>query len=375
VALFYELIMSEAKQIPLHDFHARQGARFVDFAGWSMPVQYTSIIQEHLAVRHAVGLFDVSHMGELMLGGADALPFLNYLCTNDFTHLGIGQSRYTMMCYENGGVVDDLIVYRLSEEAYLLCVNASNCDKDFTWAKEQSRKFDVSLENQSAMWALLALQGPKSEELLCSCLKTDSANLDRFHHANANLCGIDVVLSRTGYTGEDGYEIYIPVSQACEVAEALASSAQTLKLEHFFCGLGCRDSLRLEAGYPLYGHEISTSIDPISAQLGWTVKLDKAGDFIGKEALAAIKAEKSQRVVKFFTLDDRRIARQGEAVWSGESQVGEVLSGGYSPVLETAMGSCLIDRSALKAGDPLEVRLRGRSIALELKRPPLHKAG
>jgi aminomethyltransferase len=366
--------MQDPKQIPLHDFHAQKGARFVDFAGWMMPVQYTSIIQEHLSVRNSVGLFDVSHMGEIILSGNGSVDFLNHLCTNEFTSLEVDQSRYTMMCYANGGVVDDLIVYRLAEAQFLLCVNASNCDKDFEWMLQQSKGFNVSLVNESAHWALLAVQGPRSIEFMQGCVDVDPTSVERFHHTSCKIAGAEVILSRTGYTGEDGFEIYIAVEDAHRVANALAARADTLGLEHFYCGLGSRDSLRLEAGYPLYSHEISDKIDPVTALLGWTVKMKKEEDFIGKQPLAEIKASKSEKVVKFFTLDDRRIARQGESVWSGDQQVGEVLSGGYSPVLETAIGSCIIDRKALESIEQPEVRLRGKPVALNIKKPPLHKA-
>lgn len=363
--------MSEIKSIPLERFHAGKGARFVPFAGWNMPVQYTSIIKEHLAVRNGVGMFDVSHMGEVILTGNQCEAFLNYLLTNDYSNLEIGRSRYSMMCYEDGGVVDDLIVYRLEERKYLICVNAGNTDKDFEWMLQQASSFDIALENHSDEYALLAIQGPKSVDFMTPLTAADLSGIGRFQHVETEIAGVAVILSRTGYTGEDGFEIYIPAAQSEAVALEIEKRAVDLQLEDFYCGLGCRDSLRLEAGYPLYGHEISEVIDPITAGLGWTVKLGKPMDFIGKPALSDIKQAGVSRRVKFFYLSDRRIARQDEPVWSEEKEVGKVLSGTFSPVIEKAIGSAIIDSGAsLEAG--LEVRLRGNPFALTCVKPPIH---
>jgi len=363
--------MSEIKNIPLQSFHENKGARFVPFAGWNMPVQYTSIIQEHMAVRKAVGLFDVSHMGEILLSGDQCVEFLNHLLTNDYSGLEIGASKYSMMCYEDGGVVDDLIVYRLEDKYFLICVNASNCEKDFEWMQKQAAAFDVVLKDKSDDFALLAIQGPRALEFMEPLVgRFDLKSLKRFHHEFVEINEVKVLLSATGYTGEDGYELYIPADEADKVAGFIAARAGAMGLQDFYCGLGCRDSLRLEAGYPLYGHEISDKIDPITACLGWTVKFKKEGDFVGKDALQARKSEGTAQKVKFFKLSDRRIARQGEAVWSGDNQVGEVLSGTFSPVAGVAIGSMLIDVDALEATN-LEVRLRGKPFALEIVKPPI----
>ncbi|MCG8524961.1 MAG: glycine cleavage system aminomethyltransferase GcvT [Opitutales bacterium] len=363
--------MSEIKNIPLRAFHEEKSARFVPFAGWNMPVQYTSIIQEHIAVRERVGLFDVSHMGEVILTGSESVAFLNYLLTNDFFDLEVGASRYSMMCEPNGMVVDDLIVYRLDEEEFLICVNASNAEKDFAWMVQHSEGFDVNLEDQSRDWVLLAIQGPQSESFLNPIAAMDLSALERFHHQKAILAEVELWFSRTGYTGEDGFELFIPSEKAEVVATAIAERAEQQGLNDFYCGLGCRDSLRLEAGYPLYGHEISDVIDPITAGLGWTVKLGKSSDFLGKSALQKIKDEKPSRRVKFYKLNDRRIARQGESIWSGEDEIGEVLSGTHSPILQCAIGSAIVDSGRL--GDPsMEVRLRGKSIGLTWVKPPVH---
>ncbi len=363
--------MSEIRDIPLKSFHESKGARFVPFAGWNMPVQYTSIIQEHLAVRKSVGLFDVSHMGEIILTGAQCEDYLNHLLTNDFSALEIGASKYSMMCYPDGGVVDDLIVYRLGQKRYLICVNASNIDKDFAWMLEQRSGFDVSLADESDQYALLALQGPRSQEFLQPLVADfDLSSLGRFHHMSVTIAGVELLLSATGYTGEDGYELYIDAKEAVTVAEAIAQRAETMDLSDFYCGLGCRDSLRLEAGYPLYGHEISDSIDPITAGLGWTVKLKKPNDFVAKDALQTIKSAKPQKRVKFYKLNDRRIARQGEAVWLGEAQVGEVLSGTFSPIAGVAIGSLMINSDCVESTE-IEVRLRGKPFKVEIVKPPI----
>jgi len=363
--------MTEIKTIPLEAFHKAKGARFVPFAGWNMPVQYTSIIQEHLTVRNSVGLFDVSHMGEIILTGKDSIKYLNHLLTNDYSGLQVGASKYSMLCYPDGGVVDDLIVYRLEEERFLICVNASNCDKDFEWMLKQVKSFNVSLSNESDAYALLAIQGPRSLEFLQPLVAgIDLSGLERFHHIEATLAGVSLLISATGYTGESGYELYTPANKVHIVAEAIAARAENLGLNDFYCGLGCRDSLRLEAGYPLYGHEISDTIDPITAGLGWTVKFQKDDDFIGKSALTEIKANSPKQRVKFYKLNDRRIARQGETIWDGDMAVGEVLSGTFSPVAGVAIGSLLINSENVTSKN-LEVRLRGNPFRVEIVKPPI----
>lgn len=363
--------MSTLSHIPLENFHLDKGARFVPFAGWNMPVQYTSIIQEHLAVRNNVGMFDVSHMGEIILTGNQCEDYLNHLLTNDYSNLEVGCSRYSMMCYDNGGVVDDLIVYRLQKQKYLICVNASNTDKDFEWMQEQVSSFDITLDNQSVAYGLLAIQGPKSLDFLAPLTKTDITVLKRFQHTEAVISGVDVLISRTGYTGEDGFEIYTPSEGCVAVAERINDRVSELGIETFYCGLGCRDSLRLEAGYPLYGHEISDVIDPITAGMGWTVKLKKPEDFVGKSALSTIKSNGVSKRVKYFRLNDRRIARQHEPVWSGEAEVGALLSGTFSPMIEKAIGSLLIDVNHMN-DESLEVRLRGKPFAVTIVKPPIH---
>ena len=375
--ILYQLLsifMTTISQIPLHHFHAEQGARFVPFSGWEMPVQYTGILEEHTIVRASAGLFDVSHMGEFYVSGKDAAPFLDRLLVNAIATIAVGKAVYSPMCAEDGGVVDDLIVYRIAEDAFLVCVNAGNIEKDFDWFSQQAERWrlDVRVENQSENYALLALQGPKAETILQSAGFASVGKLKKFEHAEARFSDTTIRVARTGYTGEDGFEIYL----APEIAERFARLLMEQGRPHGMlpCGLGCRDSLRLEAGYPLYGHELSDTISPLEAELGWTVKWQKE-DFIGKEALARQKKNGLSRRVVYFVLEGRRIAREGAEVVNADGKsVGRVLSGTLSPMLGSPIGSALI--STKDAGDaPLFVDLRGNRSALKIKKPPLHETG
>lgn len=363
--------MSDILEIPLHDFHAEQGARFVNFGGWNMPVQYTSILEEHKAVRKAAGLFDVSHMGEFLVTGSDAALFLDKLLVNSIGQAPVGKAVYSPMCASDGGVVDDLIVYRTEEEGFLVCVNASNIEKDFGWFLKQATRWelDVQIEDHSEDFALLALQGPKAAAILEAVGFDTIAEIKKFWHAQLPFAGEKVRVCRTGYTGEDGYEIYASPKAAETLARAIMSKGEPFGVQ--LCGLGCRDSLRLEAGYPLYGHELSESITPLEASLDWTVKLQKQ-DFVGKNALSEQKEAGIPRRVLHFKLEGRRIARQGTPVVNSEGEiVGQVLSGTLSPMLGCPIGSAIVTAEA--QGTPLSVDLRGNRIALTAARPPLHK--
>ena len=363
--------MTAILQIPLHDFHAEQGARFVDFGGWNMPVQYTGILEEHRAVREAAGLFDVSHMGEFQVTGADAARFLDRLLVNSVSTIAVGQAVYSPMCAEDGGVVDDLIVYRTAEATFLVCVNAGNIEKDFNWFVQQSRQwaFDVQVENQSENYALLALQGPKAEAILIRSGFDCVTGIGKFEHSESVFSGNKIRICRTGYTGEDGFEIYVAPKIAESLIRLLMENGKAFGMH--LCGLGCRDSLRLEAGYPLYGHELSDQITPLEAGLGWTVKFQK-DLFNGKKALVLQKESGVRQRVVYFTLEGRRIAREGtEVVDSDGKHVGRVLSGTLSPMLGSPIGSALVPVKALK-GD-LWVDLRGNRSPLKLSKPPLHK--
>jgi glycine cleavage system T protein len=359
--------MSALKRTPLRDFHASHGARLVDFAGWEMPVQYRSILEEHKAVRRAAGLFDVSHMGEVDVRGPQALEFLEHLLTNEVAKLHPGRVLYSPMCREDGGTIDDLLVYMRAPQDYLLCVNAGNIATDLEWITAQAAAFDVVVTDRSDDYALLAIQGPRSAEIVQSLTGAKLGALGYYHFCEGTVAGVHCLISRTGYTGEDGFELYHATGDAVALAEAVLSAGKPHGLE--LAGLGARDSLRLEAGYPLYGHELSLDISPLTAGLGWTVKLNKARPCVGHAALLREKTEGASRKVVFFRTGDRRIVRADTPVLgSSGAPVGRVLSGTLSPVLNEAIGSALIDTPAVSG--PLSVDIRGTAIALQLVKPP-----
>jgi len=359
--------MSELKRTPLRDFHAAHGARLVDFAGWEMPVQYRSILEEHKAVRRTAGLFDVSHMGEVDVKGPQAGAFLNHLVTNDVAKLFPGRVLYSPMCYPTGGVVDDLLVYMRGAEDYFLCINAGNIDKDLAWIREQAARFDVAITDRCADYALLAVQGPNAATIVQSLTGAKLGLIRYYHFGEATVAGVHCLASRTGYTGEDGFELYHAASEAPALAAALLEAGKPHGLE--LAGLGARDSLRLEAGYPLYGHEITAEISPLTAGLGWTVKLDKGADFIGRTALADERARGGERKVVFFKTGDRRIVRADHPVLDAAGAVvGKVVSGTLSPILNEAIGSALVTAAAAK--QPLQVDIRGTKLNLQLVKPP-----
>ncbi len=357
--------MSELQRTPLRDFHAAHGARLVDFAGWEMPVQYRSILEEHKAVRRAAGLFDVSHMGEVDVQGPGAGLFLNHLVTNDVAKLFPGRVLYSPMCQPDGGVVDDLLVYMRGAEDYFLCINAGNIAKDLAWIRAQAAAFDVKITDRSADYALLAVQGPKAAEIVQSLTGAKLGLVKYYHFSEATVAGIHCLASRTGYTGEDGFELYHAAADAPALAEALLAAGRPHGLE--LAGLGARDSLRLEAGYPLYGHEITAEISPLTAGLGWTVKLDKGADFVGRAALLAEKTQGGARRVVFFRTGDRRIVRADTPVLDAAgTPVGRVLSGTLSPILNEAIGSALVPAAA----QDLAVDIRGAKLPLQPVKPP-----
>lgn len=359
--------MSELKRTPLRDFHVAHGARLVDFAGWEMPVQYRSILEEHKAVRRTAGLFDVSHMGEVDVRGPDAARFLNHLVTNDVAKLFPGRVLYSPMCYPHGGVVDDLLVYMRGADDYFLCINAGNIDKDLAWIRDQAAAFHVTIVDRSADYALLAVQGPRAAAIVQSLTGAKLGLVKYYHFTEATIAGIHCMASRTGYTGEDGFELYHAASDATALANALLEAGRSHGLE--LAGLGARDSLRLEAGYPLYGHEITADISPLTAGLGWTVKLEKGADFVGRNALLAEKTNGGADRVVFFRTGDRRIVRAETPVLGPDGVVvGRVVSGTLSPLLNEAIGSALVRTAA--AALPLAVDIRGTKLPLNLTKPP-----
>jgi aminomethyltransferase len=359
--------MSTLRCTPLRDFHAAHGARLVDFAGWEMPVQYHSILEEHKAVRRAAGLFDVSHMGEVAIEGSAALAYLQRLLPNDIARLAPGGVLYSPMCHASGGTVDDLLVYRRGPDEFLLCINAGNIAKDLAWLREQSAGFAVTLADRSDAYALLALQGPRALEILQPLTRSPLAQLRYYHFCEGTVAGTPCLISRTGYTGEDGFELYHAPDAAPRLAQTLLDAGTPHGM--VLAGLGARDSLRLEAGYPLHGHELSDEISPLAAGLGWTVKFDKGIDFIGRAALQAEKLNGSPRRVIFFRTGDRRIVRHDTPVLGATgATVGQVLSGTLSPILNEAIGSALIDSAATNKA--LTAEIRGTAIALHRVQPP-----
>lgn len=329
-------------------------------------MQYRSILEEHKAVRRAAGLFDVSHMGEVDVTGREAGRFLNHLVTNDVAKMYPGRVLYSPMCQPDGGVVDDLLVYMRTPEDYFLCINAGNIDKDLAWIREQAKAFEVSIRDRSDDYALLAVQGPKAADIVQTLTGAKLGAVKYYHFVEGTVAGIHCLISRTGYTGEDGFELYHAAADAPALAEALLAAGASHGLE--LAGLGARDSLRLEAGYPLYGHELSPTISPLAAGLGWTVKLEKGVEFVGAAALRREKADPSAPRVVYFRTGDRRIVRADTPVTSGGQSVGRVLSGTLSPILNEAIGSALVPPAAAAAG--LAVDIRGTLLNLQLVKPP-----
>lgn len=359
--------MSEVKRTPLFEFNVAHGGRMVDFAGWEMPVQYESIVDEHKTTRSAAGLFDVSHMGEMTAEGPEAEAFLNHALTNDISSMDDGKVLYSLMCNPAGGVVDDLLVYRLKEGSYLLCLNAANTDKDVAWLRKIADGFDVKLEDVSEKYGLLALQGPKAFTILANLCRSDLRSLEYYRFIEGDVAGIPCIISRTGYTGEIGVELFVAADKVVKLAEALIVAGKPEGLG--LAGLGARDSLRLEAGYSLYGHEIDDETGPVEANLMWTVSLKKSGDFIGKEAILSKKEEGPSKKVVFFKTGGRRIARPGNDVVLDGKKVGSVVSGTFSPTLNEAVGSALIEAAHAKS-DELAVDLRGREFPISRAKPP-----
>lgn len=357
------------KSVPLEAQHLAAGGKMVEFAGFNMPVQYTGIKEEHFAVRKAAGLFDVSHMGEIEFRGPNALEAVDHLVTNDISKLVDGQAMYTAMCHPSGGIVDDLVVYRLGPERVFICVNAANRDKDFTHMREYT-SLDVDLIDRSDEFAQLAIQGPNALAIVASLADIDPSTVSYYHAKDGHIAGVPGLISRTGYTGEDGFELYIPADRAVEVFDAVvdAGAAHGLML----CGLGCRDTLRLEARYLLYGNDMTDDTNPLEAGLGWVTKLDRPTDFVGKSALKAVKANGVTRRLRGFVLRDRGVLRHGYPVYVDGACVGELTSGGYSPTLDQSIGLGYVAVESCDASQA-QVEIRGRRLATELTKKPFYK--
>jgi aminomethyltransferase len=358
------------QKTPLNALHHQLGARMVEFGGWEMPVQYAGVIAEHLNVRLAAGLFDVSHMGEIEIRGKQALDFLQYATTNDVSTLVDGQVQYTALCYSNGGVVDDLTLYRMSNEHFLLCVNAANITKDYDWLiqlQEASIFSAVAIINRSDDYAQLALQGPQSVAILTQLCAIDFSKLLYYHFVEGTVGQIDVLISRTGYTGEDGFELYCSTDAAVKLWRQLMAVGEVYGLQPI--GLGARDTLRLEKGYALYGHEISQNIQPLEARLGWITKFGK-GDFIGRDALLAAKERGVKRKLIALTLDGAGVPRDGYPVFCDDEEIGYVTSGTMSPSLKQGIALALLDANIADSQKMLKIGIRKRRIpAIRTKLP------
>jgi aminomethyltransferase len=346
------------KKTALSAWHEQAGAKMIDFGGFLMPVQYTGIIAEHKAVREAAGLFDVSHMGNFYVRGARALEFLQYVVTNDLGRIQDGQAQYTVMLYPDGGIVDDLIIYRVSADTFFIIVNASNGEKDFEWLSGQVGAFEgVSLENHSDELSLIALQGPKSFDILGTVFpEAGLEKLKSFHFMKLTYEGDDILVARTGYTGEAGVEICLPNARAVSLWSALMEAGKEDGIQPI--GLGARDTLRLEMGYSLYGHEIDQTVNPLEARLKWVVKMNKT-NFIGKQACEQVEIDPRRNVVG-FSLEGRAIPRQHFKVFNSDRQeIGHVCSGTISPTLQEPIGTASLLVDYAKTGTPVYVEIRG----------------
>ena len=357
------------KKTTFYNIHVKEGAKIVEFAGYFMPVQYSSIIAEHKAVRNSVGVFDVSHMGEVFVKGDKALDFIQLITVNDASKLTPGRVQYSAMCYEDGGIVDDLLVYRLAEKEFLLVINASNIEKDFEWMKKNNTGAD--LKNKSDEYSLLAIQGPNSQKVVQK-LTSDPVNIEYYHFMNTLINGIDMILSRTGYTGELGYELYFRGNE--KIAEDLWNAVMKAGKEYNIqpAGLAARDSLRLEMGFCLYGNDIDKTTNPLEAGLGWITKLKK-DKFIGREALLKVKEAGLKRKLVPVETNEKAVPRHGYDLTVNGKKVGTVTSGTVSPVLDKPIALGYVETQYSDEGSKVNFLIRGKEIPAEVVKLPFVK--
>lgn len=348
----------------LYDCHLKARAKMVDFAGWEMPIEYSGIKKEHEAVRNGVGLFDLSHMGELYVSGPGAMDYLQGLFSNDLSKIPAGKAQYGCMCNPQGRVLDDMIIYRL-EDRWLVVMNASNREKIVNWMQSQCPA-NVELDDQSLTTSLIAIQGPQAQATLQPHVDVDLEQIAYYGFAQGKACGVKALISRTGYTGEDGFELYLPWNEAVQVWETLIPLPGVEPI-----GLGARDTLRLESGYALYGHELSEEITPLDASLGWVVKLDKA--FVGREALQAYKEKGVERCLVGLEMEGRAIPREGYPLYHQGRQVGHVTSGTFSPSLKKGVALGSVETALRAVGTEIEVEIRGRHERAKVTRLPFVK--
>lgn len=354
----------------LNEAHRRLGAKMIDFGGWDMPVTYAGTIDEHMAVRTAVGLFDVSHMGEIEIVGPQALAAVQHISSNDASKLQIGQAHYSALTTPQGTFVDDLLVHKLSDEHYFLCVNASNTDKDFAWMVEHTKDFDAEVKNTSGQYTQIAIQGPRAVEILQPFVDVDLSAIKYYWFAHGEVDGVPGIIARTGYTGEDGFELYIDPNASEQVWNTLLEAGKPLGIQP--CGLAARNTLRLEAKMALYGNDIDDTTTVYEADLAWIVKLNK-GDFIGRDALAKQKEQGITRKLVGFEMIDRGIGRDHYPIFIDGEQVSQVSSGSPAPFLKKNIGLAYLPLSHTAIGSQFSVEIRGKLVAAQVVTTPFYK--
>ncbi|SVB18192.1 uncharacterized protein METZ01_LOCUS171046 [marine metagenome] len=363
-----QTITTNLKATPLLGLHKELGAKLVPFVGWNMPIQFAGVLSEHTCVRERVGLFDVSHMGEIEVKGKGAKNFLQFLLSNNVEKMFDGSILYSLMCYETGGVVDDLLAYRFSENHYFLCVNASNSDKDYDWIARHASSFNVNIKNTSSETSQLALQGPDAKNVLQSLCDISLDDLSYYNFRKGMVNNVESLISRTGYTGEDGFELYLSPEKVSEVFRSLMEQGRSYGIQPI--GLGARDTLRIEMGYPLYGNEIDNNPTPLDAGLGWVIKFDK-GEFLGRGSLLKQKEQGSpRRKLVGLKLLTRGVPRAHYQVFKNGESVGEVTSGTFSPTLNTGVGLCYVSSEYSDIGNHLDVKIRDQLVATEVIQLP-----
>ncbi|RKZ33490.1 glycine cleavage system aminomethyltransferase GcvT [bacterium] len=363
--------MSDAKKTPFYPKHLLLHGKMVEFAGFLMPMFYEGIVPEHMAVRKDVGIFDVSHMGEFYIRGENAHDFIQKMTTNDLDRIEPGQAQYSAMLYDHGGIVDDLLIYRFPDK-YMMVVNAANIEKDFEWLKSHLPETGVELYNASDDIALLAVQGPNAQKVIQKLVNYDLEQLKYYHHAELEVAGERMLISRTGYTGEDGFELYMSPSVAEKIWDSIFEAGESENLKP--CGLGARDSLRLEMKYALYGNDMDENTNPYEAGLGWIVKLEK-GDFIGRETIIDAKAQGLSKKLICFELQERGFPRPGYKVYKEGNEIGTVTSGTFSPILEKGIGLAYVPTEYSKSGNTFDVKIRNIMIPAVVVKPPFWKNG
>lgn len=359
------------KKTPLYNCHKELGAKLVPFAGWEMPLQYSGVIAEHMAVRETAGIFDVSHMGEIEISGAETNRAIDMFCCNDFSSVPVGGAQYSAITNEAGGIVDDVVLYRLAEDRVFICVNAANTDRVFEWINSRN-SFNALIADRSAEFAQIALQGPFAAKIaLKLSIGKEISQLQPFSFSEVDWGGNSIIVARTGYTGENGFEFFIPVEAAVEVWHDLLEAGAEFQIQP--CGLGCRDTLRLEVCYPLHGHELAENITAIESGLGWIVKPDNR-EFIGQPVLLEQKQSGAPRSLIGFEVKEKGIVREGSVLFNQDGlEIGKVTSGTFSPYLKKAIGLALVQSGSVSIGDEVFAEVRGKKITCLITRKPFYK--